>query len=123
MINQEERVLKELLFEIYSAGYIDGHDHLVDIKTGYEKWFESMKNIHKSNLETNERVDMKNDWIPVKQALPQKTCQVLVTVKGWVEAQRCVYHADYGVFDGAGFNSNEVLAWMPWPNKWVQSKE
>ena len=51
MTVQEEKVLKELLFEIYSAGYIDGHDGLIDIKTGYEKWFESMKNIHKSNQE------------------------------------------------------------------------
>ena len=49
MTAQEEKVLKELLFEIYSVGYIDGHDGLVDIKTGYERWFETVKNINALN--------------------------------------------------------------------------
>ena len=49
MTNQEEDKLKEILFEIYSAGYVDGHDGLVDIKTGYEKWF----NIMRKNLNKN----------------------------------------------------------------------
>lgn len=49
MSNQEEDELKTILFEIYSAGYVDGHDGLVDIATGYEKWFDTMIKIYISN--------------------------------------------------------------------------
>lgn len=43
MTQEENEELKNALFEIYSAGYTDGHDGLVDIKTGYEKWFNSIE--------------------------------------------------------------------------------
>ena len=39
----EEKELKTVLFEIYSAGFIDGHDGKVDIKTGFENWYENLK--------------------------------------------------------------------------------
>lgn len=71
---------------------------------------------------------IKSDWIHVSKSLPEKDGSYLVTSKypvgGKLTASNvfeCIYIADVWIYHG--WETNEIIAWMPKPEPYKENKE
>lgn len=43
ILTDREKIEKEVIFYIYSSGFTDGYSQKIDLKTGFEKFYQSLK--------------------------------------------------------------------------------